>query len=179
MRDIAFARSADGSHFEPFVRVSEDKWELNGCPEDGPSMAVDQSGVIHIVWATLISDGESQKALFYATSRDGKTFSPRARVPTAGVTNPSHPQLSLTTQGSAIVWDETVEGRRRISLTQRNRSGAFLPPQTVSENEPGSHPVVIHSVDGELLVAWTGRPFTAGSPSEGSMIRLRRLNLKR
>ena len=98
MRDIAFAKSADGRRFEPLVRISEDKWELNGCPEDGPSIAVDQSGVIHIVWATLISDGELQKALFYATSRDGKTFSPRARIPTSGVTNPGHPHLTLTPQ---------------------------------------------------------------------------------
>ena len=64
---------------DPLVRVSEDKWELNGCPEDGPTLAVDQAGVIHIAWATVVNDGEPQKALFYATSRDGKTFSPRAR----------------------------------------------------------------------------------------------------
>ena len=38
MRDIAFAKSIDGGkHFSPLVRVSEDKWELNGCPEDGPT----------------------------------------------------------------------------------------------------------------------------------------------
>jgi hypothetical protein len=180
MRDIAFAKSADGRHFEPLVRVSEDKWELNGCPEDGPSIAVDQSAIIHIVWATLINDGESQKALFYATSRDGKTFSPRVRVPTAGVTNPGHPQLTPTPQGGpAIVWDETVDGVRRISLTQVSRNGGFRAPQSLSGNEHGSHPVVIHSAAGDLLVAWTGRPSTARSPSDGSMIRLRRLNLMR
>jgi hypothetical protein len=180
MRDIAFAKSADGRQFEPLVRVSEDKWELNGCPEDGPSIAVDQSGVIHIVWATLISDGESQKALFYATSRDGKTFSPRARIQTAGVTNPGHPQLALTPQGGpAIIWDETVDGARRISLTQASRNGSFRALQSLSGNEPGSHPVIIHSAASGLLVAWTGRPSTGRSPSEGSMIRLRRLNLMR
>jgi hypothetical protein len=110
-RDIAFAKSTDGGrHFSPLVRVSEDKWELNGCPEDGPALAVDQSGLIHIAWATLVSDGEQQKALFYATSRDSKTFSPRARVPTAGVTNPGHPQMVLTPDGgAAIVWDEMID----------------------------------------------------------------------
>ena len=84
MRDIAFAKSTDGGRsFDPLVRVSEDKWELNGCPEDGPTLAVDQAGVIHIAWATVVNDGEPQKALFYATSRDGKTFSARARLPVA------------------------------------------------------------------------------------------------
>ena len=59
MRDIAFAKSTDGGRrFEPLVRVSEDKWELNGCPEDGPTLAVDQAGTIHIAWATVVNEGE-------------------------------------------------------------------------------------------------------------------------
>ena len=71
-------------------------------------------------YQTLVSDGEQQKALFYSTSRDGKTFSPRARVPTAGVTNPGHPQMVLTPdEGAAIVWDEMIDGVRRISMTAR------------------------------------------------------------
>jgi hypothetical protein len=48
MRDIAFAKSSDGGRrFGPLVKVSEDNWELNGCPEDGPAMAADGAGVIH------------------------------------------------------------------------------------------------------------------------------------
>ena len=101
MRDIAFARSTDGGrHFEPPVRVSEDKWELNGCPEDGPTLAVDQAGTIHIAWATVVNEGEPLKALFYATSRDGKTFSPRARVRVDAEATPgpvSYTHLTLPT----------------------------------------------------------------------------------
>ncbi len=180
MRDIAFAKSTDGGRrFEPLVRVSEDKWELNGCPEDGPSIAADPSGMIHIAWATLISEGETQKALFYATSPDGKTFSARARVPTAGVTNPGHPQLTLTSDGAAIAWDEMVDGVRRISFTRVSRSGAFQPAQIVSDSEPGSHPVIASLPANQILVAWTSRPSSGQSPSDGSLIRLRRLNLMR
>jgi hypothetical protein len=179
LRDIAFAKSTDGGrHFGPLVRVSEDKWELNGCPEDGPTIAVDQSGVVHIAWATLVSEGEPQKALFYATSRDGKTFSPRARVQTAGVTNPGHPQLTLTPDGgAAIVWDEIVDGLRRVSLSRVSRTGAFRPPQMLSGSEPGSHPVMVRSGVGDLLVAWTIRSATSRAPSDGSLIRLTRLNV--
>ena len=129
MRDIAFAKSTDGGRrFDPLVRVSEDKWELNGCPEDGPTLAVDQAGVIHIAWATVVNDGEPQKALFYATSRDGKTFSPRARLPVPATATPGHPQLTLTPDGgAAIVWDEVVGGVRRVSFTRVSRAGAFEP----------------------------------------------------
>jgi hypothetical protein len=176
IRDIAFASSTDGGlHFGPLVRVSEDKWELNGCPEDGPAMAVEVSGVIHIVWPTVVSEGEPQKALFYATSRDGKTFSPRARVPTAGATNPSHPQLTLTPDGgSVIVWDEVIDGAPRVSMSRVSRDGALGPPQVLSGSEPASHPVTVRPAAGDLLVAWTSR-----SSSDRSMISLRRISVPR
>jgi len=172
LRDMAFAKSTDGGlHFSSLVRVSEDKWELNGCPEDGPAMAVDASGMIHITWATLVTEGESQKALFYATSKDGKAFSPRARVPTAGVTNPSHPQMTLTPDGGAvIVWDEVVEGVRRVSMSRVLRGGGFAPAQVVSGSEPAIYPVMARSAAGDLVVAWTSR-----SSADRSMIGVRRI----
>ena len=167
MRDIAFAKSSDGGrHFDPLVRVSEDKWELNGCPEDGPALAVDQSGVIHVAWATLIDEGEPQKAVFYATSRDARTFSVRARVPTAGIT-PGHPQLVVMADGgAAIVWDETVDGLHRVSLTRVSPDRSFGRPQVLSGSEYASHPVLARLAGG-LIVAWTSR--------DESLIRLRRL----
>lgn len=174
MRDMAFAKSTDGGrHFDPLVRVSEDKWELNGCPEDGPTLAVDAAGVIHIAWATLVSQGEPQKALFYATSRDGKTFSPRARVPTAGVTNPGHPQMVLTPDGgAAITWDEMADGVRRVSFTRVSRTGAFRPPQALSASDTSSHPVMVRSGAGGVLVAWTSR-----AAADSSLIKMRRISI--
>ena len=176
MRDIAFASSTNGGRqFGPLVRVSEDKWELNGCPEDGPSIAVDQSGTIHIAWATVVNEGEPRKALFYATSRDGKTFSARARVPSGASTTPGHPQLTLTPDGgAAIVWDEVVNGLRRVSLTRVSRGGDFRPAQILSADESASYPVMARSGARDLLVAWTSRSSTAQS-SDPSVIRLRRL----
>ena len=101
------------------MRVSQDNWQLNGCPEDGPSRAVDLSGTIHIAWATVVNEGEPIKALFYATSRDGKVFSPRARIHTAETITPGHPQLALASNGGAvIVFDEAVGGNRRVSLAR-------------------------------------------------------------
>jgi hypothetical protein len=157
MRDIAFARSSDGGrHFDELVRVSEDKWELNGCPEDGPALAVDRAGVIHITWATLVNEGEPQKAIFYATSKDGKAFSPRARLPTSGIT-PGHPQMTLVSGGGvAIVWDETVDGLRRIASSRVSSSGSIRPAQVLSGTESSSHPVIVQSA-GQLLVAWVSR----------------------
>jgi hypothetical protein len=176
MRDIAFARSMDGGRsFEPLVRVSEDKWELNGCPEDGPSIAVDQAGTIHIAWATVVNEGEPQKALFYATSRDGKTFSPRMRLRVAAEATPGHPQLALASDGGAsIVWDEVVAGLRRVSFTRVSRAGVVQPVQILSGDEAASNPVIVRS-EGNALVAWTSRSPDAKSAAEPSVIRVRRI----
>ena len=176
IRDIAIARSSDGGRrFDSLVRVSEDKWELNGCPEDGPALALDQAGVIHIAWATVVNDGEPQKALFYATSTDGKTFSPRARLPVAVVATPGHPQLALASDGgAAIVWDEVVAGQRRVSFTRVSRSGAFAPAQILSGDESASNPVIVR-VDKGLLVAWTSRSSATKSAADPSVIKMRRI----
>ena len=176
MRDIAFAKSTDeGRRFDPLVRVSDDKWQLNGCPEDGPTLAVDQAGMIHIAWATVVQDRGEQKALFYATSRDGKTFSPRTRLAVTDGATPGHPQLALTADGGvAIVWDELVAGLRRVSFTRMSHDGTFDRPQLLSGDESASYPVVAR-VDRDILVAWTSRSSSAKSAAEPSIIRIRRI----
>ena len=41
LRDMAFTMSQDGGRtFAAPIRVSEDKWALEGCPDDGPAMAL-------------------------------------------------------------------------------------------------------------------------------------------
>ena len=89
IRDIAFTMSADGGRsFTPPVRVSEDRWVLDGCPENGPAIAVDASRRIHVVWPTLIPGrtptSEPTLGLFYArhgtgvSSRPVSAFQPKA-----------------------------------------------------------------------------------------------------
>ena len=112
MRDIAFTLSRDGGRsFTPPVRVSDDRWVLDGCPENGPAIALDGGGVVHVVWPTLIAGArpgsEGTPALFYAMSRDGRAFTPRWRVPTEGT--PRHPQTRARGQRRA----RRDVGRRR------------------------------------------------------------------
>ena len=175
MRDIALAKSSDGGrHFDPLVRVSQDNWQLNGCPEDGPSMAVDRSGRVHLAWATVVGEPEPHKAVFYATSLDGKTFSRRMRVPTDPTVTPGHPQLTLTSNGgAAIVFDESIGSARRVSLARITRTGETQTSVVLSGAETASHPVIVETLPGELVVAWTSR---SASSSEPSTIRVRRVS---
>jgi hypothetical protein len=156
IRDIAFSSSRDrGTIFAPPLRVSEDKWVLEGCPDDGPAMAVDAANRIHIVWPTLITEaGEQTIALFYATSADGRRFTPRQRIPTQGM--PHHPQIAIGQDGSlAIAWDEGANGKRRAALlrtTVNAAAAAVLTRQVVSD---GAVYPVVAAAGGAAIVAWT------------------------
>jgi hypothetical protein len=74
-RDIVIARSQDGGKTFAKTLVSEDSWEINGCPVAGPSFSFDNRGAIVAVW---FMGGGERPGLYYATSTDrGKTFTPR------------------------------------------------------------------------------------------------------
>ena len=88
VRDIAVTTSTDGGRtFSPPARVSEDGWSINGCPENGPSVVVDDAGATHVAWPTVIGGAEPTGALFYAIGRRA-TFSPRLRIPTLASRDP-------------------------------------------------------------------------------------------
>ena len=162
LRDIALAVSRDGGKtFTPPVRVSEDKWQIEGCPDDGPSMAVDRQGTVHVVWPSVVTErGGPVKALFHAMTRDGRTFTPRERIPSEGQAN--HPQLSIDGSGTlAVVWDESGSGTRVLaSATGRLDSGGRMRfVRSQGAREVGTYPVVVSSQPGVWLRAWTtGQP---------------------
>jgi hypothetical protein len=171
IRDIAFTVSHDGGRtFAPPVRVSEDKWAIDGCPENGPAVAVDGQNRVHVVWPTLVAGsngGAGSLALFYAMSRDGKQFAPRQSVPTEGT--PRHVQIVATREGAlTLAWDETAGATSRIVMA-RATIGASGPVrfqrEMVSGSERAVYPVLAATADG-VLVAWTS------GPADSSVIRL-------
>lgn len=159
MRDIAFTVSRDrGRTFAPPVRVSEDHWQLDGCPDDGPAMAVDRSGRIHVVWPTLVTEkGDQTLAIFHAMSADGRTFTPRQRVPSEGLAR--HPQIAIAPDGAPVVaWDEPMPGGRRI-VTARvamTASGVRFSREALATTASGVYPSLAATRTG-LIMAWTER----------------------
>ena len=153
IRDIAFTTSRDGGRtFAAPARVSDDRWQLNGCPEDGPALAVDASNTTHIVWPTVVTQPQAHKALFYATTRDGKGFSTRMRVSPMG-RNIAHPQLAVGPGGEiAVFWDEIVSGRRRVFLSRKTT------PPVLACRGAERHDVYFTRASGRgraFVVAWT------------------------
>jgi len=173
IRDIAFTASRDGGRtFAPPVRVSEDKWVLEGCPDDGPAMAFGGDGRIHIAWPTLVKDrDEDTIALFYSVSRDGKSFAPRQRIPTEGL--PHHPQITIGSDAMPLLaWDESASGLRRAAVARVTTDAAGMARfARVVLGDRAVYPVIAAAGD-TAVVAWT-----ASEPG-GSFIRVATLRMK-
>ena len=115
LRDIAVARSTDnGATFGDPIRVSEDGWKIDACPDDGPAM------VGRWAWRDLTSCGRRwlrairpRKGIFYSTLA-GDAFAPRLRLD-SGESDPAHPQIAADHHtNTAIVWDERAGDTRRV-----------------------------------------------------------------
>ena len=168
VRDIAFTSSHDGGRsFAAPIRVSEDHWILDGCPDDGPAISVDRQNHVHVVWPTLVQGKGTDPtiALFYAMSTDGRQFTPRQQLPTEGLAH--HPQIAITADGLAFAWDELKDGTRHAVLdaaTVDARGKAAFKPRMVVNGTPAIYPVIAPVPDG-LFVAWTSGPPAASTIS--------------
>jgi hypothetical protein len=175
LRDIAFAVSRDrGRTFSAPVRVSEDKGAINACPDDGPAFGVDGRGTIHLIWRTVIAGADPEGALFYASTTDGRTFTPRVRIQTLGTPNPTHPQLVIDRKQRIVVaWDEVVEGQRvaaaRELTVKADGRIDFTPIVRLSADGPATYPAIAATEQG-LLAVWA-------SGGDASVIRTRTLRV--
>jgi BNR repeat-like domain len=103
-RDIIIARSQNGGKTFAQTVVSEDRWEINGCPVAGPSFSFDNRGAIVAVW---FMGGGERPGLYYADSTDGgKTFTPRRLLdPRQKIGKHAH-TAGLAGGGAFVAWDD-------------------------------------------------------------------------
>lgn len=173
-RDIAMAISRDGgTRFAAPVRVSGDRWKFDGCPDNGPALAIDGSRRAHVLWVTPKAGGDvSQMELYHAATRDGRTFTARTRIPTRGL--PGHAQAAAEPNGDLVVaWDEIGGGARRVMMGRVSvdpAGRARFAPLSAPEPGEGHHPVVASTAAG-TLVAWVRRP----APGQESTIGVARV----
>jgi hypothetical protein len=167
-RDIAFTLSNDGARtFSPAVRISQDDWQIDGCPENGPALAVDGTRTVHVAWPTLVDEqGRESLRVFYASSRGGKTFTKRTMI-SRGRGHAYHPSIAVTPAGAPLVaWEETDPGGRRVKLAR----GALQASGATEDIGLGVYPQLV-STPRHALLAWTSH-----QPNKPPTIAVRRLN---
>jgi hypothetical protein len=164
-RNIAYAMSRDGGRtFSAPARVSDDHWQIDGCPENGPSIAVDERERAHVVWVTP-PDGKSETplGLFYASSDSAGNFHPRVAIPTNGPA--AHAQIVVHDAKMVAAWDEIVGTSRRVgvaSLTPKSDGTVSVEPITIWADGETGWPTLAATSRG-VLAGWVSRN---GSKSE-------------
>jgi hypothetical protein len=159
VRDMVVASSTDhGDSFGKPVRVAEDNWVLNACPDSGPTMAV-VGGKLFIAWHTEM---EERAMIHLASSNDGGRSFGETRHASGDVQDPNHPvlkaspdgQLTLTFQGrtakKAGDWSVTQPFIVRI-----DQDGSVSQPVAIPTATAATYPDVAMGSGGLVYAAWT------------------------
>jgi len=125
-RHVAVASSADGGEtFDAPTVVSDDRWELRGCPVSGPALAAGDGERLTVVWFTAGDAGTP--GLYSSESSDGgRTFAPRRVVSEISVRGT--PQLLSDARGVFAVFEgEGADGSAALLEASLNRENGDAP----------------------------------------------------
>jgi hypothetical protein len=133
IRDITAVRF-DGSKWSEPKAVFADGWKINGCPINGPSLAVDGNNAA-VAWFTGANDKAKVEAAFSADG--GVTFGPPAQVddgkPLGRVS------VVLLNSGSALVsWLQGGEKAAEVRARRIDANGTSHPSFVVGTTEGGT-----------------------------------------
>lgn len=118
-RDHAVLTFGDNHLPLPARRVSVDRWHIDGCPHQGPALAVSSDGTWHAAWYT---GGDARQGLFYARSTDeGRSFSDPQPV---GEISRQAGRPSLLARGASVwlAWKE-FDGKQVLARVRHSNDG--------------------------------------------------------
>lgn len=152
--DIFFAKSTDGgASFTPSVRINN-----NESRGGNPSISVDKSGVIYVVW-------HHQGSIFFAKSiNSGKSFSPNVKVDniTADVSSSFNPSIAIDDSNIYVAWYARIQYQEWGDVyfaRSTNDGGSFNETIRVSDKSSAvtSHPSIT-AESGNVFIVWVGGP---------------------
>ena len=150
----------NGSSFSGPVKISDDRWIIEGCPHTGASMTA-KGDQLEVVWFTA----GGLPGLYRASSTDrGKNFHSRELIAENGF----HPQIASFGNFSAVVMEEKLATEHVQTGHQTHghatHDGSIVlwlsdelgnRTRKVVDNQGGEFPVVTFINRKELLVAYT------------------------
>ncbi|MGV3721464.1 MAG: sialidase family protein, partial [Actinomycetota bacterium] len=158
MRDIFLVRSTDqGATFSAPAPIEEYRWTIPACPFNGPSLAFDAAGNLHMTWMTG-GNAAGKPLLGASTGATYKVMYRRMEAVSRNWSDPiclaegTHPKLLLTSDGSPVIaWDG--DG---IQVTRLPRTGAGRPEllRLTPPTREYAFPALVETSDKGLIVTW-------------------------
>ena len=159
VRDIHVSTSTDGGKTWPTaVPVSDDHWEISGCPHSGAALE-SLGGRLFIAW---YSAGRGDPGIYLASSDDGgRTFS--KREPLSGSTlDPNHPYFAKAQGKLGVVFqardpeENRGWGRAAAYYREIDSRGRLSPLVRIGQaSGSASYPVLAFEAPGRTFAAWT------------------------
>lgn len=153
-RHVAVASSADGGEtFDAPTVVSDDRWELRGCPVSGPALAAGDGEHLTVVWFTAGDAGTP--GIYSSESSDGgRTFAPRRVVSEVGARGT--PQLLTDARGGVAVFEgEGADGSAAL-LEARLGAADGVASNTRTQLAAGELPAAA-VLDGRIYAAYISK----------------------
>lgn len=152
IRDIQHITSEDnGDSFSNVSLVSDDNWQINACPHNGPSLSKSNSE-LHALWFT----GGEKPGVYYSNAKgDAQNFSSRQKLTDFG----KHLYVASNTLSAIAMWEEPFQDEEnsytRIKMSQITTgnliSSEYLSPLKVE----AAMPYLLELNNGSILAMWT------------------------
>lgn len=146
-RDHALARlDGEGRPLE-VVRVTFERWAVDGCPHHGPSLALTDDGTRHAVWFNQ-RDGKGR--VFYGRLVAGGVDGQR----TVGGERAAHADIAAAGSRVAIVWKEFDGDATVLHAMVSEDGGASFTSRVLARSRGASDQPRVIAGSGGLLAFW-------------------------
>ena len=158
---MVVSTSRDGGQtFAESVRVHDDGWKINGCPDSGPSLT-ESDGNLYVAWATEGDDAQPRIQLARSTD-SGRSFSAPRNV-SRDILDSNHPVLRTEIDGTMWL---VFQGRAQSANGNWNKTQAYvvqvdsrgnpsMPAAVPGSEDSVSYPTLALGSGGRMFLAWT------------------------
>jgi hypothetical protein len=171
-RDISIVTSPDGATFGEPVRVGNDHWKIQACPESGATIAY-SGDVLYVAWFSAA--GTPGVRLAFSTDH-GRAFSPPV-LASAGVDDANHPflalgedgSLALVFQGRAAPRDGTWSPLQPFVVKVEQGGRVSAPVAVAAATESASRPHAAIGNGGRIFLTWSNHGKNAVEVARGRL----------
>ncbi len=132
-------------------RISNDGWQIDGCPHHGPDLSIDEQGRAHMTWFT---QGKNNKGLMYGRFdfTNSQTFLQKSIDNSASA---SRPQVQVVGDKVYLMWKRFNGVTMDLLFSRSDDEGQSWPkPESIATTSNGSdHPDWV-STNQQLFAAW-------------------------
>lgn len=148
IRDIYVTRRLDG-RWQPGIAVADDRWEIAGCPVNGPSIAAAGERVA-VAWFTAAHTPVVKVAV---SNDSGASFA--APINVVQGTSLGRAALALLDDGDiAVSWLEMSDASAAVKARRMLADGTLAPTRHIA-NAAGLSVPQMARVGERLVIAWT------------------------